>query len=140
MTRLTKRDEFGNADIIGVDSTDLQYNLEFDDLIKATEALNKLAKYEDLEEQRKLLKLPCAVGDTVYRINKGAKEPIIPMKVCEVGVISLKVGGFAIQIMCHDELDDGETRYFSTAFGKTVFSTKREAAQALERMEDRNEK
>lgn len=62
------------------------------------------------------------------------------MKVCEVGVISLKVGGFAIQIMCRDELDDGETRYFSTAFGKTVFSTKREAAQALERMEDRNEK
>lgn len=140
MTRLTKRDEFGNADIIGVDSADLQCNLEFDDLIKVTEALNKLAKYEDLEEQRKLLKLPCAVGDTVYRINKGAKEPIIPMKVCEVGVISLKVGGFAIQIMCHDELDDGETRYFSTAFGKTVFPTKREAAQALERMEDRNEK
>lgn len=140
MTRLTKRDEFGNADIIGVDSADLQYNLEFDDFIKFTEALNKLAKYEDLEEQRKLLKLPCTVGDTVYRINKGAKEPIIPMKVCEVGVISLKVGGFAIQIMCHDELDDGETRYFSTAFGKTVFFTKREAAQALERMEDRNEK
>lgn len=27
---------------------------------------NKLREYEDLEEQRKLLKLPCAVGDTVY--------------------------------------------------------------------------
>lgn len=27
MTRLTKRDEFGNADIIGVDSADLQCNL-----------------------------------------------------------------------------------------------------------------
>ena len=26
----------------------------------------KLAEYEDLEEQGKLLKLPCAVGDTVY--------------------------------------------------------------------------
>ena len=30
---------------------------------------NKLGKYEDLEEQGKLLKLPCAVGDTVYTIN-----------------------------------------------------------------------
>lgn len=30
------------------------------------EILNKLAEYEDLEEQGKLLKLPCAVGDTVY--------------------------------------------------------------------------
>lgn len=28
----------------------------------------KLAEYEDLEEQGKLLKLPCAVGDTVYVI------------------------------------------------------------------------
>lgn len=27
-----------------------------------------LGEYEDLEEQGKLLKLPCAVGDTVYRI------------------------------------------------------------------------
>lgn len=29
---------------------------------------DKLAEYEDLEEQGKLLKLPCAVGDTVYCI------------------------------------------------------------------------
>lgn len=29
---------------------------------------DRLAEYEDLEEQGKLLKLPCAVGDTVYRI------------------------------------------------------------------------
>lgn len=29
-------------------------------------AIDKLAEYEDLEEQSKLLKLPCAVGDTVY--------------------------------------------------------------------------
>ena len=28
MERLTERDEFGNADIIGVDSMDLQCNLE----------------------------------------------------------------------------------------------------------------
>ena len=28
----------------------------------------RLKKYEDLEEQGKLLKLPCAVGDTVYVI------------------------------------------------------------------------
>ncbi len=27
---------------------------------------NKLGKYEDFEEQGKLLKLPCAVGDKVY--------------------------------------------------------------------------
>lgn len=30
------------------------------------DAITKLAEYEDLEEQGKLLKLPCAVGDMVY--------------------------------------------------------------------------
>lgn len=30
------------------------------------EAVDKLAEYEDLEEQGKLLTLPCKVGDTVY--------------------------------------------------------------------------
>ena len=58
MERLTKRDKFGNADIIGVDSMDLQLNLDFGGLNKVTEALNKLARYEDLEEQGLLLQLP----------------------------------------------------------------------------------
>lgn len=28
----------------------------------------RLVKYEDLEEQGRLIKLPCAVGDTVYEV------------------------------------------------------------------------
>ena len=104
MGRLTERDEFGNTDIIGVDSMDLQCNLEFDEFNKVTNALNKLAEYEELEErcckenswglkmltekwkefiediqelyeyrkaeeQNRLIKLPCAVGDTVYSFS-----------------------------------------------------------------------
>ena len=53
MIRLTERDEFGNADIIGVDCSELQFNLDFKSLNRVTDALNKLADYEDLEEQRK---------------------------------------------------------------------------------------
>ena len=45
--RLTERDEYGNADIIGVDSAELQLNLEFDELNRVTDALNRLAGYED---------------------------------------------------------------------------------------------
>lgn len=33
-----------------------------------SESLRKLAHYEDMEEQGRLIELPCAVGDTVYRI------------------------------------------------------------------------
>lgn len=53
MKRLTERDEFGNADIIGVDSEDLQCNLTFDEFNIVTDAMNKLADYEDLEEKKK---------------------------------------------------------------------------------------
>ena len=39
-----------------------------DEMCKVTQHLaEKLAEYEDLEEQGLLLKLPCKVGDTIYR-------------------------------------------------------------------------
>lgn len=47
MDRLTERDGYGNADIIGVDSMELQGNLDFDEFVRATNALNRLADYED---------------------------------------------------------------------------------------------
>lgn len=36
-----------------------------------SDALKKLADYEDLEEQGRLIKLPCKVGDTVYHVMQG---------------------------------------------------------------------
>lgn len=47
--RLTKRDEFGNADIIGVDMADLMLNLEANEFNRVTVALNRLAEYEEAE-------------------------------------------------------------------------------------------
>lgn len=37
----------------------------------ATQALEKLKDYKDLEEQGRLIKLPCKVGDTVYHVVQG---------------------------------------------------------------------
>ena len=91
-----------------------------------------LRRYEDLGEQGRLLELPCSVGDTVYRINKGAKEPIIPMTVVEVGTLSLKTGGSAIRITCRDNADGGETCYVDTELGKIVFFRREEAEGHLE--------
>ena len=48
MSRLTERDEYGNANIIGVDSQDLQLNLEYDQFDDVTSALNRLADFEDM--------------------------------------------------------------------------------------------
>ena len=52
MKRLTSRDEYGNADIIGVDSSKLLFNLYYDEFCRVTEALNRLADYEDRREPR----------------------------------------------------------------------------------------
>lgn len=123
MERLTERDEFGNADIIGVDSMDLQCNLEFDEFNKVTNALNKLAKYEDLEEQNKLLKLPCAVGDTVHEIFPNDEDGKIAEK---------EIMGFSSEAMMF------YGNLFWTRFdkiGKTIFLTKEEAEAALKELE-----
>ena len=37
-----------------------------DEVMHTGNAIRRLAEYEDLEEQGRLLILPCAVGDTVY--------------------------------------------------------------------------
>lgn len=39
------------------------------------EALRKLAHYEDLEDEGRLIELPCAVGDTVYTIGRHCPRP-----------------------------------------------------------------
>lgn len=49
--RLTEINEFGNADIIGVDTFKLFGNLKPTEFLQASNALDKLAHYEDLEEQ-----------------------------------------------------------------------------------------
>lgn len=70
MERLTERDEFGNANIIGVESSDLQLNLGFEELNKVTAALNKLAEYEELEEKGKLIKSFVGLGEMLYVPDK----------------------------------------------------------------------
>ena len=41
----------------------------------------KLAEYEDLEEQGRLIKLPCKVGDKVYPLSYGYYQELIVMSI-----------------------------------------------------------
>ena len=54
--------QYGTDDIIGLIA------IFYRNLWAMSDLRERLKEYEDLEEQGKLLKLPCAVGDTVYRI------------------------------------------------------------------------
>ncbi|MBQ3513453.1 MAG: hypothetical protein IJA32_06600 [Lachnospiraceae bacterium] len=97
-------------------------------------AIEKLAEYEDAEEQGLFLRLPCKVGDTIYRINIGAKEPIIKMRVLQVQWKQLHKDRVIIRIDAINDDDMGESCYLLEDIGKTVFLTKEEAEQALEQM------
>lgn len=50
----------------GMDSIEGLIALFYRNLWATAELYEKLKEYEDMEEQNKLLKLPCATGDTVY--------------------------------------------------------------------------
>ena len=72
----------------------------------------KLKEYEDLEEQGRLISLPCKVGDTVYHVVQG--------RIVEVSNVDL----FFLL------LSVAENR-----FNNSVFLTKSEAEQKLKEME-----
>lgn len=101
--------------------------------IQVGHAVDKLAEYEDLEEQNRLIKLPCAVGDEFYCIwrNKG-QNPIQKMQVKKIEIHERK--GIVIQM----EFVGNRGclfRFYEDDFGKTVFLTKEEAEAALEELE-----
>lgn len=72
MDRLTKRGHKKLALLIGTSCSygNMSYDCQLEEgneLLKS--ALDKLAMYEDLEEQGRLLKLPCKIGDTVWNYS-----------------------------------------------------------------------
>ena len=100
--------------------------------------IERLAEYEDLEEQGLLLRLPCKVGSTLYRIYKK------PTKCTAYGEYK---DDYACQ-GCEKECDSSYVwaiyKYkadiktivcLSDEIGKTVFLTQAEAEKKLNEME-----
>lgn len=130
MERLTERFKNGQAAVYGC-GNNCKYDFKYchnylEDCPTINEIYEKLAVYEDLEEQGKLLKLPCAVGDKVYLPNKYVGK-VIDFEIIEICI-------FKEEIMF---IDDSENEYFIDDFGKTVFLTKEEAEAALKEQENR---
>ena len=129
MERLTERER--NVDGTGVAKEEIT-----DGLLKpfADKILTKLAVYEDLEEQGLLVRLPCKIGDTVYRVNAGARQPIIPMTVSEIHFLCYK-NERAVRFDTIGKEDMGESCYRLEDIGRIVFLTHEEAEKKLEEMQ-----
>lgn len=130
MERLTKRyvDDFGQKAITACGET---YFEGEDGYV----VVDRLASYEDLEEQGLLVRLPCKVGDTVYRVNAGAKQPIIPMTVSEIHFLCYK-NERAVRFDAIGKEDMGESCYRLEDIGKIVFLTREEAEKKLEEIQN----
>ena len=119
----------------GTSTTEGLIALFYRNLWAMADLREKLKEYEDLDEQGLLLRLPCKVGDTIYRVNAGAKEPVIKMRVLQVNYKQLHKDRIIIRIDAINDNDMGESCYLLEDFGKTVFLTQAEAEQKLKEME-----
>lgn len=139
MERLTRR--LNNNKIVAIKGDSCDYNAYSFDCQTSEErkrlktALEKLANYEDLEEQGLLVRLPCKVGDTVYRVNAGAKQPIIPMTVSEIHFICYK-NERAVRFDAIGKEDMGESCYRLEDIGRIIFITYEETEKKLEEMKN----
>lgn len=104
--------------------------------------VERLKAYEDLEEQAKLLKLPCAVGDTVWYWDE-EYDPIeeAPFEGYVLGY-EIDLSGI-IYILIRQKTDfipawndDTKWKLEIGNFGKTVFFTREEAEAALKELEE----
>lgn len=86
----------------------------------------RLKRYEDAEGQKRLLMLPCVVGDTVYAIDKGM---VVSMTVSGIEMLSLKTGDFVMGITC--DTGNGKAVFSNWDFGEGVFFSEEQAEKAL---------
>lgn len=118
--------------------TDRKFNLGFDDSNKLPSyepVYEKLRHYEDLEEDGKILKLPCKPGDRVYIIRKYFTSK----KWYMLDGIQIFTGKLIIaeEDVYLEVKNSGRGYVLASDFGKTVFLTEQEAQKALEERKEK---
>lgn len=103
--------------------------------------LKKLNHYKDLEEQGRLIEIPCKVGDTVWELCKCDDEVyrIFSIEVKQVVPYgSVRWIKMTEPVIWHIYAESSQTYMYKSFydFGKTVFATKEEAEKALRKMEN----
>lgn len=100
---------------------------------------DKLAEYEDLEEQGKMLKLPCKIGDTIYVIPSRAN--------CGINIVNRHKENNRVYEQIVDHITfyksgyllstcEGHACVIEESYKETWFLTKEEAETALRKLKD----
>ena len=96
------------------------------------DCLNKLGEYEDAEEQGRLVKLPCKVGDPLYLIVGDNDNEIVELIAIEFRY------GLDNRLGCRAKYADepGYVDLFDFEFGRTVFLSREDAAAAVKGVDE----
>lgn len=94
------------------------------------ELREKLKEYEDLEEQGRLVKLPCKVGDTVWKVEEGLEHTYIEQLVID----RIEVNDSYIYYFADEKITGESVILDDCDFSKTVFLTESEAEAKLKEL------
>lgn len=94
------------------------------------EMAKEIRAWRNAEEQGLLVRLPCKVGDIMFRINRGSKRPIIELTVTQINITRRS---YNLDVI---DGDYGELMCFKNDIGKTIFLTREEAEKRLEEIQN----
>lgn len=116
----------------GLTPEDCARAAEIDDiLLDEYYPIGRMRELIKADKERRVVLLPCEVGDTVWAILDGAKYA----RECKVDFVNIGSFGTTIVFVVKDGLRE-QYGVTAAAFGKTVFLTCEEAEEALEAMKD----
>ena len=118
MERLTEK--VGNTNCVKGCGSNCKYGFQhcrtedWENCKTIDDVIDKLAKYEDLEEQGRLVILPCKVGDMLYRLVPNLYREYVEIKIAQ----------FVINKNGIYFTTDKGVSWSADKIGKTVFLTK----------------
>lgn len=95
-----------------------------------TSVCQKLGDYEDLEEQGRIVKLPCNRGDKIYFIKSAFSMAHFPIEAKVTSICGVDCDN-DVMYSSITEYNKIDRRFRSSDIGKTVFLTKSEAEEKL---------
>ena len=139
--RLTARTETGRAYLVNVKPDEQEVDSPHKNTLQCIlDCFERLAQYEDAEEQGRCVVLPCKVGDTVFTIELDCKDNPDHSQMCFCWDKSCKECDKSYLRVWENRNKTADIRSIvaemglcgeSGGFGKTVFLTRAEAEEAL---------